>query len=223
MKIVLVHGEHTLKSYERFQKLIGVAKDRGWEVIRLNGFSTLPEIAVSSGLFAKKRLLVVSGFNTNAKKDINWINRKGKDTSGNLLIYHQGTLTKSYINLFPKLHKVEEYKLPRKIWTFLDSFFPGNMRNALLLFNDVIKNEPPEFVFALLSRLLRDLYWVKKEPKSMSLPPWRSGKLTRQASKFTQEKLKNLIGQMAKIDIKVKTSKANLTNALDFLIISELE
>ena len=49
------------------------------------------------------------------------------------------------------------------------------------------------------------------------------GKLKKQAGYFSVEKLKDIISKMAEIDIKVKTSKKNLVQLLDFLIISELE
>ena len=58
---------------------------------------------------------------------------------------------------------------------------------------------------------------------SIPYPSWRVGKLKSQASKFTIEQLKYLIEKLSEIDIKVKTSKADLTNELDLLIIKQLE
>jgi len=36
MKIILIHGDHSLKSYERLQTLINVAKERDWEIVKID-------------------------------------------------------------------------------------------------------------------------------------------------------------------------------------------
>ena len=54
MKIVIVHGDHTTRSQERKQKMIDVAKKRGWELRRLNSNTTLAEAVRSQGLFENK-------------------------------------------------------------------------------------------------------------------------------------------------------------------------
>ena len=113
--------------------------------------------------------------------------------------------------------------MPRLIFTFLDSIYPKNVKKVLVLFHELIKNEPVEFVFALMARHLRDLYWVRVEPKSLPYPSWRVGKLKGQSSKFKFETLKDLIARMAEIDIAVKTSKSDLISSLDLLIVFSLE
>jgi DNA polymerase III delta subunit len=222
MKIILIHGEHTLKAYERLQKLISVAKGRGWDIRRVGKAGELPEKTVASGLFEEENIVVVKNAKNLSKDDIKWLN-KNKDKKVTILIHNPGLLTKTFIKKLPSVEKNEEYKLTKKIWTFLDSFFPGNAKAALTMFHEVIEKDAPEFVFALLARQLRDVYWVKKDAKTMSLPGWRIGKLKRQAGHFSEKKLKEIISQMAEIDVKVKTSKANLVQSLDFLIISQLE
>ncbi|OGM84386.1 hypothetical protein A2421_02165 [Candidatus Woesebacteria bacterium RIFOXYC1_FULL_43_18] len=87
----------------------------------------------------------------------------------------------------------------------------------------LLEKEAPEFIFTLIAKLFRDLYWVKIDAKSLPYPDWRVGKLKAHSSKFTADKLIFLIESLAEIDIKVKTSKADLVSELDLLIIKQLE
>jgi DNA polymerase III delta subunit len=48
-------------------------------------------------------------------------------------------------------------------------------------------------------------------------------KLKSQGTKFTIDNLKLIIENLAKIDIDVKTSKANLVSALDLLIVKYIQ
>jgi DNA polymerase III delta subunit len=105
----------------------------------------------------------------------------------------------------------------------LDGLYPGNSEKSIKQFHKLIEKEPPEFIFTLIAKLFRDLYWVKVDALSIPYPSWRVGKLKPQASKFTIEELKNLIDKLADIDIKVKTSKTDLLSALDLLIIKNLQ
>ena len=48
-------------------------------------------------------------------------------------------------------------------------------------------------------------------------------KLKIQASKFGLEKLKQIISELADIDIEVKTSKADLLTSIDLLMVKQLK
>jgi len=225
MKVILLHGDHSLDSYNRLQKLIQVAKERSWEIIKIgakDNFS-LPEKLTTSNLFEKERFYVVENLTKIKKADLEWFKKNIKRLSGTTIIYHSSTITNNLLKLIPKASKTEEYKLPKLIFKFLESFWPGNSRNSIKLLHEVVENEAPEFVFNLLSRHLRDLYWVILDKDSMSYPGWRISKLTQQAKRFPNGKITELIKTFAEIDIKVKTSKANIIDSLDFIIASELE
>ena len=127
------------------------------------------------------------------------------------------------IKILPPITKTEEYKLPKLIFKFLESFWPGNAKASIRLLHEVIRDEAPEFVFNLLSRHLRDIYWAMLDKESMSYPSWRVGKLTQQAKRFKDGQVQSLIQTFAEIDIQAKTSKANIIDSLDFIIASELE
>jgi DNA polymerase III delta subunit len=226
MKTILLSGDHLTKSYERLSKFMEVAKRRGWEIISLDGggVENLPEKLSTQPLFPKEILYILKEVNKIKKNDLKWLNKNFPNLPGTLVIYQEGNLNKDTSLLLPKEIKKEEFKLPRLIFNFLDSFYPGNTQNCLKLFHQLIQNEPPEFVFALLGRHLRDLYWILDDPKTLKYESWRKEKLLKQGKYFgNKEKIAEIIDLMAEIDIKVKTSEATLTNLLDHLIITKLE
>ena len=204
MKVIVLHGDHTTKLYERLNKFIDVAKKRGW------GISD--EINRTPSLFNVERLTVVRKYTLLSKKDVPNISK----TPGTLVIYNEGTVPQTFIKTLPKDTKVEEFKLPKLIWSFLDNISVKSL-------HEVIKNEPVEFVFSLLSKRFRDLYWVQASSETLNYQSWQLGKLKRQSERFSKEKIKGIVNKMSEIDVKVKSSKANLTNELDFLLIKSLE
>lgn len=224
MKIIVLHGDHVGKSYERLQRFIDVAKKRGWRIERItDNKQNISEALVSEGLFGEKKLVIIDGVKLINKKDGEWL-KKNKDLINvDVVVYHKGLVTKTALKVLPAPDKVEEFKLPKLIWNFLDSFYPGNAKNCLELLHEIVKNEPLELVFFLLVKQVRDIYWAKVDPKTLPYPSWRMGKLKNLASKFNEKLLKKIINDFAKADIKSKTSKAKLLDELDFIITTRLE
>ncbi len=224
MKIIVLHGDDERKLYARLQKFIETARSRSWEVDYLDDVSLkLQEALSSTSLFSNERFFVLRDIKRLGKKEIEWLNKKYIGLSGTFIIYNEGYIPKTLISSLPKDIKVEEFKLPVIIWTFLEHIYPGNSKQAILEFHKIIERDAPEFIFTLIAKLFRDLYWAKVDPASMPYPAWKISKLKFQISKFTEEQLKYLIGRMSEIDIEVKTSKANLVTALDLLMIKQLK
>ena len=224
MKIIVLHGDDSLRSYERLQKFIDVAKSRGLEIEKIYDKSkSVSEVLSSTSLFTPERFFVLEDISLITKGDGEWLKKKIDELDGTLVIFHEGTISKTFLKSIPAPTKIEEFKLPKLIWSFLDSFWPGDATNALKLLHKLTENEPIEFVFALLARHLRDLYWVQNDVKSVPYPSWRVGKLTQQANKFKNSKLSKIINDLADADIKSKTSSENLLDLLDFIIATKLK
>ncbi len=224
MKIILLHGDHEIQSRDRLHTFIKVAKKRGWEVINTADVDQdVTEILSSQGLFAQQKLVICEDVKEFTKKRVEWIENKRKEVDSSLVIYHKGLLSKTVIKKLPKPDKIEEFKLPKEIWTFVGSIFPGNTRNVLTLFASVIENEPSDFVFAVIAKQFRDMYWVLVDYQNIPYPNWRKGKLKSQANKFNKAQLLRIYRQLAEIDIKVKTSKAEIKNELELLFATELQ
>ncbi len=224
MKIFLIHGDHTLNSYNRLQDYVKRLKDQNIEIQRIeNETKEIREKLLGQSLFSNSRFIIIKDINIINSNLIKWINKNDKRINANIIIYHRGIIPQKLIKSLGRIEKNEEFKIPKLIWSFLDSFFPSNIKNAYKLFHEVLKNEPIEFIFAMLVKQTRDIYWTKVDPKTMDYPSWRVGKLKNLASKFDLEKLEKLIEEIAITDIKVKTSQADLTQSLDFLIAKYLE
>jgi DNA polymerase III delta subunit len=224
MNIIIIHGDYTTKSYERLQKFVKEAKRRNWSIKKINNKTIdISEELSSQELFDKKRFLVIDDFDLLRKKDINFINKRKADLDLTLIIFKSKILSKTKINKIKEVDKVEEFKLPVLIWRFLESIYPGNSRKCIELFHKIIIKDPPEFIFAMIARHFRDLYWSNLEGSEKEFPSWRHKKLISQAEKFGVDDIKKIINALADIDIKVKTSKANTKDELDFLLITKLE
>jgi DNA polymerase III delta subunit len=225
MKVLVIHGDYVTKSYEKLDSVISSSRKKAWEIVRVDGSKNgeIQDSLRSNSLFNDKRLFILANVNKLTKKSLDWLFENAGKIAGYLIIYQESILGVTITKNFPKGTKIEEYSLPKLIFKFSDSFFPGNGANCLKLLHEIIKTEPVEFVFSLLAKHLRDLYWVKADPKSVSYPDWRVSKLKSQALRFTQGKLAEVINLLAEADILAKTSKADLLDSLDRIIITKLE
>lgn len=205
MKTIVVHGEHITKSYARLSKFLETAKARDWEIVE-------DKIETTPSLFGKERLFVFRGYQKLTKTDIKTLTK----FPGTLVIYHEGTIPQVFLKTLPKDTRTELYELPKLIWGFLDN-------PKVKLLHQIIKNEPVEFIFALLAKRFRDLYWVITDPKTLPYQNWQIARLKKQAEKHTAREVAQIINELAEIDIKVKTSKADLLPALDFFLITKLK
>jgi len=225
MKTKIIHGDNNLLSYKILSKTLDEFKSKNYrvEIFTKDTKLGLQEIISSQSLFKEKIIYLIEDIKQIKIKDWNWIKSSSSNIEGVLVIYSDTLINKTLLNKFPKGTKIEEYKLPKLIWKFLDSFCPKNSKVSLAFLHQISINEPIEFIFSLLGKTLRDLYWAKKDPGGLPYPGWRVGKLKNQSSRFSETPLKEIINELAKIDIKVKTSKADLLESLDFLIITKLE
>lgn len=223
MKIIVLHGDDTEKSYDKLQKYIAACRKKGWDVVKVYDKSqNLKELFVAQGLFAKEKVVVVENASLFPQSDAAWLKKHG-DLNINLIIFHPSEVTKTFLKSLPKIEKVEEFKLPKLLWGFLESIYPGNAKNVLLIFHKVIEKDPPELVFTMIARHVKDLFWAKVEASGMPYQSWRVQKLKTQANKFSEEKLAGFIDALAEADIKSKTSNEKLPDLLDFIFATHLE
>jgi len=224
MKVIVLHGDDEKRLYERLQKFIDVAHARSWEVSFIDEANqSFEEILSATSLFGSEQFFILKDVKKLGKKEFSWLNKRYTELSGNLIIYYEGTLNATTLKSFPADSKIEEFRLPVLLWNFLDNLIPGKGEFSVKTLHKIIEKNPVEFVFSLIAKHFRDLYWVKIDAVSAGFPFWKLNKLKSQASKFTEEKLRELISLLAKIDVEVKTSKADLTSELDLLLLKHLE
>jgi DNA polymerase III delta subunit len=225
MNLYIIHGEYKTKSYERLRMYIDKAKENQWDIVKIgeNSNQSFSEALSSDTLFAKGKLIVCEDISLLTKTNLNWLKKNTARFEGNFVVYSDNKLSESMLKSLQPVKKIEEYKLPKNIFNFLDSFYPGNALTSLSILHELIEAEPIEFIFSLLGKHLRDLYWAKTSPSNIPYVSWRVDKLERQANKFDNQSLKEMINNIAQIDINVKTSKANLIDSLDLIIATKLE
>jgi len=224
MKIIILHGDDIGKSYARLKKFIYVARSRSWEVAYIDESDQgLEEILTASSLFGNERFFILKDIKKLGKKESTWLNKKYTGLTGNLIVYNEGVLNLSTLKSFPKETKIEEFKLPHLLWNFLDNLVPGQADFSVKTLHKILEKSPVEFVFSLIARHLKDLYWVKVDAASAGFPFWKINKLKSQAAKFSENDLKNLIDKLSEIDYRVKTSKTDLISELDLVLLKHLE
>jgi DNA polymerase III delta subunit len=222
MKVTILSGNDHQALWLRKKQIIKAISARGWENQIVTSDTSVAEQLRSTSLFENQKLFIIEDLKIFTDKNIAWF-KNNLDFEANLLIVCEDTVPVKIKNVFGKKANIEIFDLPKKIFVFLESIFPGNAKNCLNLLHDIIKNDPIELVFALISSQARDLYWVKMDPGSYNLPFWRLDKLKRQSQKFTQEGLEGLIKNLAKIDMEAKTSKSQLTQSLDLVLLTSLK
>jgi hypothetical protein len=212
MKIIVLEGDNSIQSYERLRKFIDEAKKRSWEIL----YDQFPD---TSSLFGRDRLTVYKDYRLFSKTDVSRLSK----FDGTLVIFHEGSLPQTFLKSLPKDTKIEDFKLPVLVWNFLDSIAPGNSERLVKTFHQVIEKEPVEFIFTMIARRLKELYWVTTDPDSIGYPSWRLSKLKSQALKYKEGQLKDLIDKLARIDYEAKTGASDLTSELDLILLTKLQ
>ena len=197
MKIIILHGDNISDSYKRLRLFKNEAKRRNWEIRYIDTKINIAEQLSSRHLFESSALFVLEEIGRVGKKDLNWINKNSERMDGTLIIYSESLLNKGLLNSISNVSKVEEYKLPVLIWKLLESIYPKNSRNCIKLLHEVLKKENPEFVFALISKQVRDMYWSNLENNNLLYQTWRISKLRSQAKKFSSGELKEILGRLS--------------------------
>jgi len=223
MKIIVLHGDDYSKSIRRLQIFRDAAVGRGWDVYKVYDPGTnIAEIISGQGLFVRDKLIVVENTKLMTSVFGKWLNSNHKKYSSTLVIYSESKIPAAVVKMLPKGVVIEENKLSSKIWSLIDSFYPGNNRNFLRLLHETVSKEPIELVFSLLAKQIRDIYWVKVSELTYPQKGWKVAKLKSLASRFALKQLVGLINEFAVIDLKNKSSASNLVADLDFLVMSKL-
>lgn len=151
MKIIILHGEDTHKSYERLTKFIDAAKKRNWEILQDN-------VSVTPSLFGTQSLIIIRDLKLITPKIIKTLDK----ISGTLVIYSEGNLPATLLKVFPKDSKIERFDIPKIIWKFLDKITAKSL-------HEVIKTEPIEFVFTMIAWKFKKRYITSPTPETAQI------------------------------------------------------
>ena len=222
MGIIVIHGDNINKSFERLSYYLNSAKSRKLEIRKITPADNISEALTSVSLFGNDSLLVIEDIKRTHKKELKWLKKNLNAIDNDLILYEPSQLTRTILNYFPKA-KIEEFKLPKLIWKFLDEFYPRNAKNTLKLLHTIIENEAIEPIIGLINWRLLDVLTFIKNPEKISYDPWRIKKLENQSNKFTQVKVNKILQKLARADYESKIGQADIITSLDLIIASELE
>jgi DNA polymerase III delta subunit, C-terminal domain len=143
----------------------------------------------------------------------------------NITFWENTEVSKTDISSFEN-PAVKLFKIPQKMFLFVDSIKPGSLNN-IKLFHELLEQAPVELVFFMIIRQFRILLatsdYEDKNPidEVKRLAPWQMSKFKSQAKLFGGEKLLKAYNQIYKIDSASKSGKlpATLTQAIDFFLL----
>jgi len=220
MNIYLIHGDNSIASYKRFRDYLDKAKNNGFEVTYIDNTNIIDGLR-SYNLFNNKRLIAINNYSLIDKKTLEYLNKFKDDLE--LIIYHDNLIPSAFIQKLHGVKKNEIFRLSKHIWKFIENFYPGNTKVLIYHLNESVKTDPIELVFSLLSGYLKDIYLFLNTKDALNYPSWRINKIEFLSKKFGKKNIKEVINELANIDIKVKTTSSNLKDELDLFILRKLE
>ncbi len=224
MQLLILHGDDILSSYKRLKNIVLLAKKKKMSIIKIGESpQNLKETLTFRNLFGEKSLFIIDHINAVNTSFIRWLKKTYKKLDIDLIIYHQGILDQNFIQNFSIPKKIEQYKLPKLIWLFLESIYPGNSSFSLKILHQVSKTLSEEYIFSLLAKHLFDLYQVKVDSHNSNFPIWKKNKLSRQLSRFDMISFSNFVSSISELDIRYKTSQIDLLENLEFTILKTLK
>jgi hypothetical protein len=152
IKIIVLHGDDTEKSYARLTVFINEAKKRSWKI---TDFSI--EELENQNLFGEENFYILKDYKKIDKKIVGKI----KKYEGNLIIYNQGFIPAPALKMINP-DKIEKFELPQLLWNFLD-----NMTTEK--FHELLKTQAVEYLLAMMSWKFKQNYLKNPNDKNADL------------------------------------------------------
>lgn len=207
MKVVVVGGQDTEKSYQRYSHIVDGLKKRGLIKIEYDGTTSLSELLNSQSLFSEEVFVVCDGFEKIAERDLKYLGEGGGD--GRFLLYLKKEIGATIKKKLPSTSVFESFELPKEIWRLVDSLFVLKKEQYLKLLNAVLAVEPAELVLAVIAKRLGEIYELKNGGKLAS--SWVEKKVSMQSTKVDMERLTYGISLLSSYDVESKEGKGDLS------------
>ncbi len=220
--VTLLHGTDSVSSRSAFASL----KDKdflSFDAEGLNLFDFSQALSGTSLFPASKKIFIENLFSKKVKnfdEIVELINKNSK--AFDVFLWEDSEVSKRQTSAVKNL-KVMDYNLPKNLWSFLDSIRPGNPR-SIELFHKVLWEADENIIFSMIVRQFRLLLSVGSNIQTIEeakrMAPWQRGKLQRQVSLFSSERLLRAYKELFKIDQKHKTGLLNipLSKSIDFFL-----
>lgn len=228
--ITIIHGDNIGESRGYYSE----QKEKYSEKVILEGatltYTDLLQAISGSGLFGNQQVIFIEDMLSKRKPSkeleniIHALTAKEQKPE-TIFLLESKELTTKQLSPF-KTATIKQFKIPQTVFSFLDSFAPGNGKKTMLLFHQLLRTEDVHFVLFMLQRHVRILLALTKpsEPaisEVKRMAPWQRGKMEKQAKLFTQERLLTLHETLYQLELGQKTGKLTLAldQAIDFLLL----
>lgn len=224
--ITVLHGDSFVASRNHLNQLVSEHKlKENSETIKLQAkqlnLETLTQALESQSLFGNQKLVVIENLLTlpRSKQKDQMIDLVLNNQAENLLLWEKKAITSAVKKKLVKA-RVQEFKAPKVIYSFLDSLKPSTPKISLNFFHQAIAKDAVELIFYLLSRRIAQLIQALDDPASLKGAPWQLGKLKSQAKAFSLEQLLKLHQNLLNLDYQIKSGQTplSLTTHLDLLL-----
>lgn len=213
MAIFIYHGDDQFQS--RRELTNSLKKYPQTKHFEGNEISSENLIQTSGGLFDQgNKAVVLEDFFSLSKKNLEEASKyiiKLND-SIDFFIWQGKRLYPNMINKLPT-KKVREFKLPNTIFKLLDAIGTDNHQHLLTYLNGSFQTHPPELIFFLIQKRLRQMLLAKIKSGQLSGAKWQKQRLYSQVRNLSE----NLISTwyIITINIEWKNKTGRLGRELD--------
>lgn len=213
MAIFIYHGDDQFQS--RRELTNSLKKYPQTKHLEGNEISSENLIQTSGGLFDQgNKAVVLEDFFSLSKKNLEEASKyiiKLND-SIDFFIWQGKRLYPNMINKLPT-KKVREFKLPNTIFKLLDAIGTDNHQHLLTYLNGSFQTHPPELIFFLIQKRLRQMLLAKIKSGQLSGAKWQKQRLYSQVRNLSE----NLISTwyIITINIEWKNKTGRLGRELD--------
>ncbi len=203
--ITIIHGEDTLSSrnYLNELKLSFIRFD----AVEGN-IDEVVQVLEGSTLFASEQNLLVENLFSRKAKNLEQIIELSNKSLIGIYLYDSKEVTRSNLSKFPKA-KVNLFKFPQTLFSFLDAIYPGNLQ-LIPLFRNALQTTDVEILMFMIVRQFRLMVGLLSRAKIEEvtrLAPWQRSKLERQAQLFGLENLGEVYKQIYELDLRSKSGR----------------
>ncbi len=233
--LTIIHGSDTAASRKYFND----QKQHQENFVSLEAdavtLTDLTQILEGGGLFGESKYIFIEQFITKKKKSSEfktiaaYLSEKASENT--ILLWEGKELEPAHIKSI-KNATTKIFKLPQTLFQLLDAIKPGNNAQLITLFHQTIEHAEAEMAFSMIVRHFRILLALSEknidnpidEVQKMRSNPnqqWILTKMSRQASQFTPEHLRELYRELFLIEVGQKTGSlpTNIVTAIDFFLL----
>lgn len=221
--ITIIHGDDIVAS----RKFLNEEKSKAENTKTFSGSYLLTDIiqTLEGSLFEGETSVFIENLlgkkkNTEKEEIISYLSKNA--SLANMYIWEDTEIPVKTLQVF-KTAQNKLFKLPKLLFTFVDSLKPETGKNLIVLFHQLLDQTDADFVFAMIIRQFRLLIAISEDDsidEVKRLSPWQIAKIKKQKLFFTEEQLLLQHNKLFSIDSKLKTGTLSLSliQAIDFFL-----